>query len=94
MNESIEAILYEAIAAVNEDLGSEELENPTPGTPLFEALDSMAVLDLILELEAKLQERYGRYIQIADEKSMDPALTPFKTVQSATEHIEKRIENG
>ena len=54
----------------------------------------MAVLDLILELEAKLQERYGGYIQIADEKSMDPALTPFKTVQSTIEHIERRVANG
>ncbi len=94
MNENIETILYEAIASVNEDLGSKELENPTPQTPLFAVLDSMAVLDLILELEAKLQERYGRYIQIADEKSMDPAHTPFKTVQSAVEHIEKMAANG
>jgi len=85
-------LLKEAIKEINEDLEIKELENITDDTPLFELLDSMAVLDLILELESKLQEKYGKYIQIADETIMDSNKTPFKTFETLKEFLEGKID--
>ena len=88
----IEAIVYRAIKNINEDLGSEVLENPTLDTPLFSELDSMAVLDLILELEEAIQEAKGEYIQIASQDTMDPNKTPFKSVGSTIEYIKGLLD--
>jgi acyl carrier protein len=94
MADEIETIVYEAIRRVNEEMDHPALKEPTLQSKLFEALDSMGVLDFILEVESALQDRYGRYIQIADEWSMDPQKTPFQTIESAVEFIRKRVDNG
>ncbi len=83
----IESIVYSAIEKINQDLESEVLKNPTNETLLFSELDSMAVLDLILELEEALQDIKGEYIQIASQDTMDPNKTPFKSVGSTIEYI-------
>ncbi len=90
--EDIKDILIDAIAEVNEELGIEELKDIQNDTPLFTLLDSMAVLDLILEIEDRLQQKYGKYIQIADDKSMDPLNTPFKTFQTLLEYVQERVD--
>jgi len=94
MQEDIKNIIYKAIKEVNRDLNISELENPTDDTPLFELLDSMAILDFILEVESSLQDMFGKYIQIANEYSMDSNKTPFKSVKTTTDYILERISNG
>ncbi len=91
---NIEKIVIDAIKSINEDLGSEKLSNPTMDTELFSELDSMAVLDLILEIEEAIERESGSYIQIANDKIMDIDSTPFKSVKSAIEYIESKVNNG
>jgi len=86
-------LLLKAIREINKDLNLQELENVNENTPLFELLDSVAVLDLILEIEGLLEDKYGKYIQIADDKSMDAVHTPFKTFQILLKYLERRV-NG
>jgi acyl carrier protein len=86
-------LVKEALKEINEELELKELENITDDTQLFELLDSMALLDLILEIESKLQDKYGKYIQIADETTMDATKTPFKTFKTLVEFLEGKI-NG
>ncbi len=86
-------LLIEAINEVNEELGVKELESIEMDTPLFELLDSMAILDLILEIEDRLQQKYGNYIQIANDKTMDAIDTPFKTFRTLLEYVEGKV-NG
>jgi acyl carrier protein len=94
MRERVQKIVYEAIEELNEELGSDELREAKEDTALFEALDSMAVLDFILAVEEKLEESFSKYVQIADERSMDASRTPFATVGSAIEYICERVRNG
>jgi acyl carrier protein len=94
MPDPIEKIVLDVVAEINEELQVETLKHPNGDTKLFEALDSMAVLDFILGVEESLQRKYGRYIQIANEKSMDPESTPFKTVESAVAFIRERVSDG
>jgi len=86
-------LLKDALKEINEDLELKELENITDETALFDILDSVAVLDLILEIEDRLQDKYGKYIQIADDKTMDSQNTPFKTFASLVEYVEGKV-NG
>lgn len=86
-------LLIDAIKEVNRELEIEELENIDDETPIFELLDSMAVLDLVLEIENRLQQKYSKYIQIADDKTMDALNTPFKTFKTLLEYVEEKV-NG
>jgi len=86
-------LVISAIEEVNKELEIEELKNLKDDTPIFELLDSMAILDLVLELEDRLQQKYSRYIQIADDKTMDVLHTPFKTLKTLLEYLEERV-NG
>ncbi len=88
---NLKAIILQAIKNVNEQLKIEELNNISDETPLFELLDSLGTLDLILELEASLKDLTGSYIAVADEKSMDKSNTPFKNIVTLESYLKKRI---
>ena len=88
----MDELVKKAITIINDDLEMEELENLKEDTPLFDILDSVAVLDLILEIESLLEDKYGRYIQIADEMTMDANLTPFKTFGKLVKYLEEKID--
>jgi len=85
-------IVFDAVNKVKQELGL--LDSIDVNTKLFDSFDSMCILQLILELEDQLQKKLDRYIQIADENSMDKELTPFKSVHSLIEYVDLRINNG
>jgi|TARA_B100000315_G_scaffold80617_1_gene73844 acyl carrier protein len=85
-------IVFDAVNKVKQELGL--LDSIDVNTKLFDNFDSMCILQLILELEDQLQKKLDRYIQIADENSMDKELTPFKSVHSLIEYVDLRINNG
>ena len=87
----MEEIIRAAIKNINEDLESEALADLDEYSTLFEHLDSVALLNLILEIEDKLQQKYGRYIQIADENIMNTANTPFKNVHSLSKFLQEKV---
>lgn len=87
----IKDIVFEAVKSVNKELKNKDLEVVSEETILFERLDSMAILDLILEIEGSIQVEYGRYIQVADDTMMDAIKTPFKTVGTLVEFIEGKV---
>ncbi len=87
----IKDIVFKAVKSVNKELKNKDLEVVSEETILFERLDSMAILDLILEIEGSMQAEYGRYIQVADDTMMDAVKTPFKTVGTLVEFIEGRV---
>ena len=94
MKEKIRAILLDTLKEIGEELEIDRFETIDDNTAIYDNLDSMALLDLILEIEDSLQKEFGRYIQIADEKSMDRELTPLKSVESAVDMILSKVENG
>jgi len=87
-------IILQAIKSVNEELEIAELESIDAQTPLFELLDSLGTLDLILELESLLEEHTGNYVAVASEESMNSDLTPFKTIVTLEKFLNERIEDA
>ena len=90
---NLREIILEAIKNINEELNIEELKSVDDNTPLFELLDSLGTLDLILELEASLEDATGCYIAVANEESMDAKNTPFQTIVTLEKFLQKRIED-
>lgn len=88
---NLEKIILDAIENINQNLNIEELENIDENTALFELLDSLGTLDLILELESSLEDVMGNYIAVASEESMDAKNTPFKTIFTLEAYLQKRI---
>ncbi len=87
----MEEIIRAAIASINEDLESKALTNLDKQSALFEHLDSVSLLNLILELEDRLQQKYGYYVQIADEDVMNTVNTPFKNVYSLSKFLQEKV---
>ncbi len=85
-------LLLKAIKNINEDLQISSLESIEDNTKIFDAIDSVAVLDLVLEIEDLLQEKTGRYIQIADEKTMDSTQTSFKTFATLLCGVQEKVD--
>ena len=88
---NLKTIILKAIEDVNEQLQIDELENIHEETPLFEHLDSLGTLDLILELESSLENATGNYIAVANEHSMDKNNTPCKPIVTLEDYLAKRI---
>lgn len=90
---NLKTVILESIENINKELKIKELESVNDSTPLFELLDSLGTLDLILELENRLQEETGDYVAVASEESMDAKNTPFKNIVSLEAFLQKRIED-
>ncbi len=88
----IRSIVLDSLIDINKGLNSSEFKNIVDQTLIFENLDSIGVLDLIIEIESKLQQSYGEFIQIADETIMDEVKTPFKTLSSLIDFVEKKVK--
>ena len=88
----IRNIILDSLLEVSKVFQSDKFDNVNDQTLIFENLDSMAVLDLIIEIENKLHESFGKFIQIADETIMDEVKTPFKTLASLIDFIETKLK--
>ncbi|MCB5266548.1 MAG: hypothetical protein LHW46_00360 [Candidatus Cloacimonetes bacterium] len=90
---NLKTIITNAIVTVNEELQIDALKTLEDDTPLFELLDSLGTLDLILELESVLERETGHYVAVADETSMDSIKTPFKTLLTLETYLHQRIKH-
>jgi acyl carrier protein len=90
----VESIVIEAVIELNEELECEELESPTNKTKLFGgngALNSLALVSLISDLEDRISEEFDKDIVLADEQAMSQRASPFRTVAALTDYIEKLL---
>ena len=88
----IREIILESLEEVNKELKCIEFFDIKNETLIFDNMDSMGVLELIIEIENKLQMQYGKFIQIADDTIMDEVKTPFKTLSSLIEFVEIKVK--
>ena len=56
-------------------------------------LDSLSLVNLVLELEEFVEEEYGKIISLADEKAMSRRTSPFSRVSCLIDHINEKIIN-
>ncbi|MGJ8641133.1 MAG: hypothetical protein ACSHYA_17210 [Opitutaceae bacterium] len=93
-SKEIESLVIETVRLLAEDFELTELSEPTVDSKLYGndgILDSMALVNLIADLEDAVSEAFGASITLADEKAMSSRNSPFLTVSSISKAIGERI---
>jgi acyl carrier protein len=83
------AIVYDAIDAVNQQLPAAKRLRKSPDTNIIgpgSALDSLAIINLVVAVEEKVADRTGVAVQLLD-ADMIGGDSPFRTVDSLARHI-------
>ena len=97
MKNKIKKIIIDVLAELNEDLKNETLKNPNNDTKLYgsnQALDSVALVMLITDLEERISDEFQNDIILANEKAMSQKTSPFRNVESLTTYIYKILEEN
>jgi len=95
MSEKIEKIIVDLLIELNEELEGNPLENPTKETKLYGgggALDSLALVSVITDLEERISDEFDEDIVLADEKAMSQKTSPFRNVKSLTIYVQKLLK--
>ena len=95
MQNKIEKVIIDSLIELNDELENSELNNPTKDTKLYGgngALDSLALVSFITDLEERISDEFEKDIVLADEKAMSQRTSPFRNVEALTIYIQKLIE--
>tara|TARA_B100001121_G_C18345465_1_gene459967 strand:+ start:248 stop:562 length:315 start_codon:yes stop_codon:yes gene_type:complete len=57
-------------------------------------LDSLGLVNLILNIEKNIEEKFSLSLVIADEKAMSQEKSPFRNINSLKEYICLMVKNG
>ncbi|MFT6910220.1 MAG: acyl carrier protein [Oleiphilaceae bacterium] len=94
MSKILELVL-ETVKEVGEDQENQKLIDVTEETLLFsDNLDSLGIVFLITDLEAKITEELNIDIILADERAMSRRTSPFRSVKTLTEYAQKLIDEA
>jgi len=63
-------------------------------TNIFDVLDSMDIVNLIMETEALLEEKLGYYLPLANEETFDAEKSPLLSYKSWLQFIFTLINNN
>jgi acyl carrier protein len=91
---AIEALILESVRLLAEDFELDALRNPSPESALYGeggALDSMALVNLLADIEDAVDAQWGIPIALADEKAMSARNSPYRTVASLTDAVMERL---
>jgi D-alanine--poly(phosphoribitol) ligase subunit 2 len=95
--ERIESAVLRALAEVNRQLPEEEKVPLTADVPLFGGegrLDSLGLVNLVVETEIQIQREFGLAVALADEKALSQSRSPFRTVESLVEYVGSVLRNS
>ncbi|WP_269526925.1 hypothetical protein [Coraliomargarita parva] len=92
----IQTLTLECIRLLADDFQLEALQAPQLDSPLYGTggtLDSMALVNLIADLEDAVSEQWGQSITLADEKAMSAKNSPYRTAETLSLAIQERLES-
>lgn len=91
----IETLVIESVRLLADDFEIPSLHAPNANTALYGTdapLDSMALVNLIADIEDAVAEKFDASIALADEKAMSAKNSPFRDVASLATAVAERIE--
>lgn len=86
----VREIIYRALRALNAELAADRQVPLAPETRLFgtgAALDSLSLVSVILDVEAGVEEAFGRAVSLADDRAMGQPVSPYTDVAALTAYI-------
>ncbi len=87
---SIEQVLRESLEKILASIEEPGLRSLTDESNLFENLDSLTVVDMLLEAEMQLEKATGRYVTLADETIFDASKSPLRTWAGWVAYVESK----
>ena len=86
----IESLLKDALEKALESDGSPGFNELTSEFSLFETLESISIVSMLLEVEAEIELATGRYVSLADETIFDASKSPLRSWSSWVSYVEAR----
>lgn len=89
-SDEIDGLLFNAIRALNAERGPNDQIEATPATPLFgveAAIDSLEFVSVITDVETALNVDHGLNVQLADDRAMSRAQSPYDTVATLRDYV-------
>lgn len=94
--EKITSLIFEAVDEINEQLPKSKRIAKDRNEALFGEggkLDSLGLVNFIVEVEGLIDENFDTSITLADEKAMSMKNSPFRTLGSLADYIANLLEN-
>ncbi len=91
----LEEVIYPAIDEINSDKENDIRLQKAKTAELIgpnTVLDSIGLVNFIMIVEEKIQEKTGRSITLASDKAMSRKSSPFRTLASLEEYIGESLE--
>ena len=91
---AIEALIIDSVKSLAEDFQIDSLINPDAATLLYGIdgpLDSMALVNLVADIEDAISEKFSVFISLADEKAMSARHSPYRSVTSLADAVLERM---
>ena len=89
-------LVYSVVDEINEDLSDRQKLAKSLDCVLFGeggSLDSLGLVNLIVSTEQRLSDTFGVSITLADERAISQTNSPFTSIGSFVEYIEKRLKD-
>jgi acyl carrier protein len=94
----IQRIIISSLNTVLLERGKDiELPAIDGATPLFgprSIVDSLTLVSLIVDVEQRLNEETGVSLVIADERAMSQERSPFRTIGTLTDYIQRLVDEA
>jgi acyl carrier protein len=90
-------IILHALKNLNDELPDDDKFDAGPNTPLFgpnAMLDSLALVSVIVDVEADVSTELGRSISLTDDRAMSQEISPFDDVQTLVNYIMILVNEG
>ncbi|MCP4120571.1 MAG: acyl carrier protein [Bacteroidetes bacterium] len=95
MHDKIVDLIITEVEEINEQITDPLQVEFGIKTPLFDALNSMRLVTLIVAVEQSVEDEFGTALVLANEKAMSRKNNPFKTIGTFADYIVALLkENG
>jgi acyl carrier protein len=93
--EKVRALVLDALESVlGHRPGAQQLA-PGDETPVYGAagmLDSLELVNLVIELEQRLEDEFSAVVTLADERAVSQKQSPFRSVPSLVDLLVSRLD--
>ena len=91
----VQNLIIESVKEINEQLPQEQQLGQSTKTVLFGKdgkLDSLGLVTLLVIIEQNIEDEFDVSITIADEKAMSQKHSPFRTICTLADYINKLLK--
>jgi len=91
--DKITKLVYDAIDEINKENSKKQKITKSLDTVLYGGqnnLDSLGLVNLIVNIEEKIEDNLGITIDLTDDKAMSQKRSPFRTIGTLVDYITKK----